>query len=353
MTPESLFADRIAVAESLLGYPLHDEYGFAECPGAHLHEKNGGHRHFKVHGLRSSNVFGHCFHTHCQEVVREFNRKLETELIVQGLNVWPFGGGDQEPERYKRHKKMCRDDAQIAKLAKGVLPEIGDMLPWLEDRSPAACDGIHGFLSALYPGQKVLLFTDEQSQGQLVWDEGLDPAWQAQFSVGNLNGAWFQIQPVTGEWLYLDRLKTKWNPLGKTRRATENLVECKYLLLESDSEDLETWCRVLVQLPLPIVSITTSGSRSLHALVYAGFGTRSEWEKFRYDIEKIVVALGCDTGALKVAQLSRLPGCLRYGKTNKENRFEPFLDGPRLQRLLWLNPEARGESSILELTSRI
>ena len=87
--------------------------------------------------------------------------------------------------------------------------------------------------------------------------------------------------------------------------------------------------------------------------MYAGFAGRAEWEKFRYDIEKIVVSLGCDTGALKVAQLSRLPGCLRYGKTNKENRFEPFVEGARLQKLLWLNPSARGEKSILELTGRI
>ena len=353
MTPEALFQNRVAVAESILGYPLHDEYGFAECPGGHLHEKGGGHRHFKIHGLRSSNVFGHCFHTHCQDAVREFNRKLENELIMKGLNVWPFSDADTEPERFKRHRKMERDDEQIARLSRDILPGVPDMLQWLEDRSPVSCDGIHGFLSALYPGQKVLLFTEEQSQGQLVWDESLAPAWQAAFATGNPNGVWFQIQPITGEWLFLPRLKTKWNPLGKTRRATENLTECKYLLLESDCVDLESWCRVLVQLPLPIVSVTTSGSRSVHALVYTGFAGRAEWEKFRYNIEKIVVSLGCDTGALKVAQLSRLPGCLRYGKTSKEGKFEPFEDGPHLQRLLWLNPTARGESSILELTSRI
>ncbi|MFK5282923.1 hypothetical protein ACI3PL_25485, partial [Lacticaseibacillus paracasei] len=74
-----------------------------------------------------------------------------------------------------------------------------------------------------------------------------------------------------------------------------------------------------------------------------------EWDAYRYDIEGAVSTLGCDPAALKAVQLSRLPGCFRSVKYNKESdTFEPFADGPHLQELLYLNPNARGTATLWE-----
>ena len=65
----------------------------------------------------------------------------------------------------------------------------------------------------------------------------------------------------------IPRLVSEHNPTGRTRRAEESLTDYRHLLIESDEVDPSLWLSVLVQLPLPILSIVTSGKRSIHALI--------------------------------------------------------------------------------------
>lgn len=329
-----------------------DEFGFAQCPGQHLHTSKDGQRDFRVFGIEGKKMFGSCFHSSCQEAVEAFNDKLQEKLILSNAHYWPWAEeGEDDPDRVvkKRRKKVAPNE----KLIKDVVDSVpaGVDRSWLRKQSPVNVDEVdaHKFLSCLYPEptDRVLIFRNEASQGQLIWEARLPETWQRMFATGCPKGVWFLIQPVTGTYKALDRLKTSYNPQGLSRRSAENVTSFRYLVLESDNIDEGSWIRILASLPLPVVSVTTSGSRSLHAIVWVGAANQQEWEDFRYNIEGLVASLGCDQGALKAVQLSRLPGCMRYVKFDKESGADkPLPGGPAKQELLYLNPHARSATPL-------
>ncbi len=81
--------------------------------------------------------------------------------------------------------------------------------------------------------------------------------------------------------MYLERLIKDSNPDGETYRAEENITNFRYLLLESDVAPADLWLRALVHLPLPIVSIVSSGGRSFHALVRVAANSSEDWKKLK------------------------------------------------------------------------
>ena len=92
---------------------------------------------------------------------------------------------------------------------------------------------------------------------------------------------------------------------------------------------LPIWLRILVQLPLPIVSITYSGDKSLHALLRVDAASKAAWDQLvRGLLLPRLVPLGADGQALTAIRLTRLPGCYR---------------GDSLQKLLFLNPRATSQ----------
>jgi hypothetical protein len=147
-------------------------------------------------------------------------------------------------------------------------------------------------------------------------------------------GAWFLAAPVTGEWIELDRLKSEYNPTGRTRRAEENVTAFRYAVIESDRAPRDLWLRALVQLPLPISSITDSGDCSIHALIRVDASDKNEWDRIvREELAPLVVPVGADLGAMTAVRLTRLPNCIR-GQTG------------RMQELLYLDPDPDGEPII-------
>ena len=178
-----------------------------------------------------------------------------------------------------------------------------------------------GVLRALYaPIEKTIIFTNERSQGQLVWShettqEQLDHVLQH-----NQTGAWFLMNPVTGLYQKIERL-------GKaSRRSEENTTSFKYLLIESDDIEINLWLTILKQLPLRISSITLSGNSSAHALVQTGARNKEEWTRVAREIAAMVVPLGACPGSLTAVRLTRLPKVTRG-------------DNQREQSLLYLNPK--------------
>lgn len=179
----------------------------------------------------------------------------------------------------------------------------------------------HAFLTALYGDHANLIFVDQQTQGRVVWNKNLPESRVTNSLQDNTEGAWIMVNPVTGDYLAIERLGKK------SRRAEENLVAYEYALVESDSVDLELWLRVLSKLDLPVVSVTTSGSKSAHALVRVGAKDRNDYLDKVSALADIVVPLGADPAALSAVRLTRIPGCLRR-------------DTGKPQELIWFNPEA-------------
>ena len=212
---------------------------------------------------------------------------------------------------------------RVAAKAAGVR----DVVAFIKERSPVGVEGLTcaGFLRRLYPkgsGEKVLVFSRMQSQGQLVWKaDACDLVLDEDFPAGS-DGVWFLAQPVDGEFHNNPRLGGK-----PSRRSEESVIAWRYAVLESDEAEADDWLRCLIQLPLRIASICESGGRSIHALVRLDAESKQDWDTKVRAIRPVLVTLGADPGALSAVRLTRLPQAKR---------------GERVQRLLYLNPAPDG-----------
>lgn len=189
---------------------------------------------------------------------------------------------------------------------------------------------VHGQDSAsvlrwLYPkgsGEKVLIFSDMKSQGQLLWEANKGGTILSCQLPEGPQGVWFLPQPVDGEFHPNPRLGGI-----MSRRSQESVTAWRYAVLESDEADGDDWLRCLVQMPLRIACICESGGRSIHALVRIDAASKGDWDAKVGTIKPVMVTLGADAGALSAVRLTRLPQAKR---------------GERVQRLLYLNPDPDG-----------
>jgi hypothetical protein len=178
------------------------------------------------------------------------------------------------------------------------------------------------FLWQLYNfGERIAIFTDQRSQGYIWRKDKLrcDRAELDRFVSGHPDGVWFLPQPVDG-------LK-HYNPRQDriSRRSEESITSFRFAVLESDCQPVEQWLRILVQLPLPIVSITTSGRKSVHALVRVDAASKRAWDLIvREGLLPRLVKLGADPQALTTVRLSRLPGCYRSERQQELHYFDPL-----------------------------
>jgi hypothetical protein len=187
------------------------------------------------------------------------------------------------------------------------------------------------FLDALYrPGENVLVFSDFKSQGDFLWTVGaggfrlsrqrhVAPVPSRLPTVAP-EGVWFLIQPVTGKW----EIQGTGDGPRYGRRHGACVTAWRYLLLESDAAPESVWVRSIVQMPLRIAAIYTSGGRSVHALVRVDADSKADYDAARDVIRNVLPIFGADPAAMTGVRLSRLPGCRR---------------GDRLQRLVWLDPD--------------
>jgi hypothetical protein len=233
------------------------------------------------------------------------------------------------PNRPSRTPQYNPDTLMIfsARLGLEVTPE------WLYQRSPLHPDtqSPSSYLRVFRrPGSNTLLFTKYNTQGCRVWTCPPQDASQTD-DLSDLReghfGVWFLNNEVDGEWRDVPRLVRKDNPTGRTRRAQENVTSWEMAVLETDVAPRQAWLNMLAQLPIPIVSVTDTGSdKGPHALVRFGTQSKDHWDEVvRYGIGPQLAALGADYKTLTAVRLTRLPNC-RRGQTG------------RMQRLLYLNP---------------
>lgn len=359
-------AIRKAIAESLLGHPL-DEANYAPCPGRELHGSANGRRDFRV--ILEGVPTGSCFHTSCAGAIEDFNWKLRSQIGKAEAGRRPgdppasyLGDVAAAPEAPRGPKWPPYDPAKLASFAARCPVAIND--EWLAARSPVPIPHEQGlatselFLSSIYQkGERALILVREYSQGDWLYHAG-DGSYRlaerpgvkavpSQLPTGGPVGVWLLANPVTGKWV--PNLNSRF-PDGSPkmgRRHGACITSWRFMVLESDEAPAELWARALVQLPLPVVAIYTSGGRSIHALARVDAGSKESWDALRNDLVPILCPLGCDPATLTAVRLTRLPGSLRYGKRGKDGKMNPF-PKPQLQRLLYLNPNATA-SPILDL----
>jgi hypothetical protein len=293
--------------------PTPEELGLNPCPtsGQGCHTWMFGAAHALV-----ANAYDDAFID--QWITHHLQRDPQPREIVDTLaNVRAEAEGLIEP-RPKVSLKREKDDDRLAELTKEGPLSVEDFTA----TSPVSPDiSTSEFLKRLYGGRRNLIFVDQQTQGKLVWHDQVPEAFVAGILANNTEGAWVMVNPVDGQFKAIERLGKK------SRRAEENLVAYEYLLIESDSVDLELWLRVLSNLSLPIVSVTTSGSKSAHALVRVNAKDRAEYLEKASEIADVLVPLGADPAAMSAVRLTRVPGCMRK-------------DTGKAQTLIYFNPEA-------------
>lgn len=117
-------------------------------------------------------------------------------------------------------------------------------------------------------------------------------------------------------------------------RGDGNAAAFRYCLVEFDTLSREDQIRFWSAVKLPIIALTDSGGKSIHAWLdvqkLAIINTSEQWlsgvKGHLYD--RILTPLGVDGACSNPARLSRLPG---YYRAEKQ----------KYQRLLWLSPEGR------------
>jgi hypothetical protein len=313
--------------------------GWCVCPGIARHTTRNSSTDCKVvcepvalaGGTLKPGVF--CFHDSCRAECEAASFALRSALGKRAPSDAPRRAPAVAPERLP---DPVFDPAKLQRLAVR-LPGVGAR--WMAARSPAAIEDAtaESFLRALYqPGEKVIVFSIFESQGQYVWEhrepppDPPDPRGLGAFRAGQPLGVWFLANPVSGEFV------TRECGWGRTRRTYRTVTSFPYLVVESDQADRAHWLAAVAQMPLPIAAICTSGGKSIHALVRVDAATKPEWDEKVAPLKGALITLGADRKTMSAVRLTRLPFCERLGKTDEAGVYVPF-PAPRVQRLLYLN----------------
>ena len=222
--------------------------------------------------------------------------------------------------------EVAFDPAKLAAVASRIT-QPRNWRHWLWERSPKRPEtqNSYSFLMSVYrPGETVLGFDrmDSKTPVAIVQiTEPMDCRVPAALRAGGQHGSgvWYLCNPVDG----------RWHPNPRTGnqscRSEESITSWRYAVLESDAAPADQWLAFLVQLPVRISAIYTSGSRSIHALVRLDAASKHEWNSQIDPLKRPLKVLGADPGCLSGVRLTRLPGCRRPNKGG-------------FQRLLYLSP---------------
>lgn len=116
----------------------------------------------------------------------------------------------------------------------------------------------------------------------------------------NINsGAWIRFNPLDGEGV-----------------KNTNVVDFKYALVESDNMSIEQQNEIIRELELPVVALSYSGSKSIHAIVKVDAVNYLQYQERVDYLYKIVEKNGLkvDKQNKNPSRLTRLPGFERNGK---------------------------------------
>lgn len=136
----------------------------------------------------------------------------------------------------------------------------------------------------------------------------------------NDGGVWIRYNPVTP------------TGSGKAGAYTDrDITKYHFVLLESDSLELDEQATLLAHLDLPIVSIVSTGKRSLHALVKVCVGDATEYKRLVSAFFRYTAHFGADCSNANPSRMTRAPGGYRPDGSG----------GGALQQLLYFNPKVK------------
>jgi hypothetical protein len=255
-----------------------------------------------------------------------------TDAEIRGVVRWALAKNPQPsisrnrvysglPPRPPRPVTRESATAAVERFLKGFHCEevdLWDASPWspLEDH---ALDALLVF-AGLFHGDDLVNVCPEHGVGiTKVRDEWLAHVRNHGVPCGKL-GCMFRPNPVSG------------TPTGEKGGWTDaDVTAHRFAVVESDILPLDLQLSVLARLPLPIAAIIFSGGKSYHALVEVD---APDAMAYRRDVGRMLTLLrplGFDQATGNPSRMSRLPGAWR---------------GQEQQRLVYLKPDASGETPI-------
>lgn len=125
----------------------------------------------------------------------------------------------------------------------------------------------------------------------------------------DLSDAFGTTQEGAGAWICI-------NPCDGKGRQNANITDHRYVLVESDTQDIDTQFALMQDLRLPIVRVIHSGGKSLHAVVRIDAVDKKQYQErvdYLYGVCK-KHGLDLDTQDKNASRLTRLPGFRRGDK---------------------------------------
>lgn len=125
-----------------------------------------------------------------------------------------------------------------------------------------------------------------------------------------LNGCGGDVGAVLGDYNRKAGAWVRVNPLDGKGVKDANVTDYRYVLIESDSLPVERQNALIRELELPVVTLTYTGGKSLHAVVKVDAKDRDEYRKrvaYIFDVCR-KNGLDIDKACRNPSRLSRLPG---------------------------------------------
>ncbi len=126
---------------------------------------------------------------------------------------------------------------------------------------------------------------------------------------GDIGAVMGDPNPNSGAWI-------RFNPLDGQGVKNDNVVDFRYALVESDNMDIAKQNEIIRELELPVVTLTYSGGKSLHAIVKVDAVNYPQYQERVDYLYKIVEKNGLrvDKQNKNPSRLTRLPGFIRGDK---------------------------------------
>ena len=252
----------------------------------------------------------------CQGIRQQHLDTIVQTSTMQGAPS-AIGATDEDcvrPRQAQSNFQHHHAPAQLAPLALGTTPKRPET------------QNAFSFMAHLYrPGEKVLAFDKMESKTAVEVVEiaqPMDCRVPGSIRDGGRHGLgiWYLCNPVDGLWHPNPRNENK-----PSCRSEESLTAFRYCVLESDQAPFAEWLAFVVQLPLRVAAIYTSGGRSIHALIRLDAANKAEFDATIAPLKRPFKILGAAPACLSAVRLTRLPGCHRPEKGG-------------FQRLLYLCP---------------
>lgn len=184
-------------------------------------------------------------------------------------------------------------------------------------------------------GEKVNIVTDFDTKRN---EDGVEKARPRGFGRTMERDEWMGLirdkgtpQSRAGAWY-------RFNPMDGNGVADKNVAALRFCLLESDDIPIERQASFFAKLELPIAMISSSGGKSLHALIRVDSNSEQEFREFTEALANKLKPFGFDGANKNPSRLSRLPGAMRSIGSHGDGQ----------QRLFYLNPDVAGTESIYE-----